>query len=57
MENILSQALAWGLVLLFALVFGGQTFDAFVLVPIWSRDPPNSVDQWRNTPVARAVPR
>ena len=57
MENIVSQALAWGLVLLFALVFGGQTFDAFVMVPIWSHDPPNSVDQWRSTPVARAVPR
>src|SRR5579862_5367683 len=55
-EMIASQVLAWSLVVLFALVLGGQTFDAFVLVPIWSGNPPDSVDQWLGTPVANAVP-
>ena len=54
---IVSQLLAWSLVVLFALVLGGQTFDAFVLVPIWSGNPPDSVDQWLGTPAANAVPR
>lgn len=56
-EIIASEALAWSLVILFALVLGGQTFDAFVLVPIWSGNPPDSVDQWLGTPAAHAVPR
>ena len=54
---IVSQLLAWSLVVLFALVLGGQTFDAFVLVPIWSGNPPDSVDQWLGSPAANAVPR
>jgi len=45
------------LVLLFALVLGGQVFDAFVLVPIWSERPPESVDRWLGTPAAERVPR
>ena len=56
-EIIASQALAWSLVILFALVLGGQTFDGFVLVPIWSGNPPDSVDEWLGTPAAHAVPR
>jgi len=56
-EMIASQVLAWSLVVLFALVLGGQTFDAFVLVPIWSGNPPDSIEQWLGTPAANAVPR
>jgi hypothetical protein len=52
-----TYVLAWALVLLFALVLGGQTFDALVLVPIWSERPPESVNQWLGTPAADRVPR
>ena len=56
-EMIALQTIAWTLVILFALVLGGQVFDALVLVPIWSGNPPDSVDQWLGTPAADAVPR
>jgi uncharacterized membrane protein len=56
-DVIVTRALAWVLVLLFALVLGGQAFDTFVLVPIWSAHPPDSVDRWRDTPAAGRVPR
>jgi len=54
---VVARALAWALVLLFALVLGGQAFDTFVLVPIWSERPPESVDRWLGTPAANRVPR
>jgi len=54
---IVTHALAWALVLLFALVLGGQVFDAFVLVHIWSERPPESVERWLGTPPADRVPR
>src|SRR5262249_54999605 len=57
LDVIVMRVLAWMLVLLFALVLGGQAFDAFVLVPIWSEHPPESVDRWLDTPAAGRVPR
>ena len=57
LDVIVTRVLAWVLVLLFALVLGGQAFDAFVLVPIWSEHPPESVDRWLDTPAAGRVPR
>ena len=57
LDIVVTHALAWALVLLFALVLGGQVFDTFVLVPIWSEHPPESVDGWLGTPAANGVPR
>ncbi len=34
--NLIANGASWLLVVVFALVLGGQAFDTFVLVPIWS---------------------
>jgi len=57
MLEVLTQVLAWTLVVLFALVLGAQAFDAFVLVPLWSAHPPDSLDDFLQTPAAARVPR
>jgi hypothetical protein len=57
LDIVVTHALGWALVLLFALVLGGQAFDTFVLVPLWSEHPPESVDGWLGTPAANRVPR
>jgi len=53
--SLLANGLSWLLVVAFALVLGGQVFDAVVLVPIWSSAPPQSVSEWMKSPASTRV--
>ena len=54
--NILTNGASWLLVVVFALVLGGQAFDTVVLVPIWSSAPPQSVNEWMKSLAVKRVP-
>lgn len=53
---LLSAVVSWLLALFFAIVLGAHVFQATVLFPVWSSDPPKSLVEWLATPYPMRVP-